>query len=109
MEGYGVNEDLCGEVVEEGLHFAGGVVVAGACRGCEAFVEASDRFFVAVELGEGLRGHLVGGDVVGIVLDEEVEFVERFGGVVFGGVGHGEAVTGEGVGGVLLEGRKSVV
>ena len=50
-----------------------------------------------------MRGHLIGGDVVGIVLDEEIEFVERFVGVVFGGVGHGEAVAGEGVGGVLLE------
>ncbi len=47
-----------------------------------------------------MSGHLVGGDVVGVVLDEGGEFGEGEIGVALGGVLHGEAVAGEGVGGV---------
>ena len=91
------------EVVEEGLHFAGGVGVVGAVGGGEAFFEAGDGFFGAAEFGEGLRGHLVGGDVVGVVLDEGGELGEGEVGVALAEVFHGEAVTGEGVGGVELQ------
>ena len=35
------------EVVEEGLHFAGGVGVVGAVGGGEAFLQAGDGFFGA--------------------------------------------------------------
>ena len=47
-----------------------------------------------------MGGHLVGGDVVGVVVDEGGEFGEGEVGVALGVVFHGEAVAGEGVGGV---------
>jgi len=62
------------EVVEEGLHFAGGVSVVDALSGGDAFVKAGEGFFVSALFGEGLSGHLVRGDVVGIVSDESGEF-----------------------------------
>lgn len=71
--------------------------------GGETGVEASASIFSAGELEQELRGHLVGGDVVGRVLEDGVVLGERLIRVAFGGVGHGEAVTGEGVGGILLE------
>jgi len=63
-------------------------------------VEAGERFFGTAELGERLRGHLVGGDIVGVVVDEGGELGEGEVGVALGVVLHREAVTGEGVGGV---------
>jgi hypothetical protein len=77
--------------------------VVGAVGGGDAFVEAGDGFFGATLFGESLRGHLVGGDVARIVLDEGGEFGESAGGVAVAEVFHGEAVAGEGVGGVELE------
>jgi hypothetical protein len=91
------------EVVEESLHLAGGVGVAGVTGGFEAGLEAGDGFFGAAEFGEGLRGHLVGGDVVGIVADEGGELGEGGFGATLAEVFHGEAVAGEGVGGVELK------
>jgi hypothetical protein len=92
-----------GEVVEEGLHFARGVGIVCAVGGGDAFVEAGDGFFGAALFGEGLGGHLVGGDVGGVVLDEGGELCEGAGGVALTEVFHGEAVSGEGVGGVELK------
>jgi hypothetical protein len=92
-----------GEVVEEGLHFAGGVGVVGAVGGGDAFVEAGDGFCGAALFGEGLGGHLVGGDVGGVVLDEGGEFCEGEVDAAVAEVFHGEAVAGEGVGGIELE------
>ena len=86
--------------VEEGLHFAGGVGVVGALGGGEAFFQAGNGFFGAAEFGKGLGGHLVAGDVVGVVVDESGEFGESEVGVALRVVFHGEAVAGEGVGGV---------
>ena len=69
--------------------------------GCgDAFVEAGDGFFGAALFGEGLGGHLVGGDVGGVVLDESGEFGEREVGFAVAEVFHREAVAREGVGGV---------
>jgi hypothetical protein len=86
--------------VEEGLHFAGGVGVVGALGGGEAFFQAGDGFLSAAEFGECLGGHLVAGDVIGVVVDEGGEFGESEVGVALGVVFHCEAVAGEGVGGV---------
>ena len=91
------------EVVEEGLHFAGCVGVVGAVGGGDAFVEAGDGFFGAALFGEGLGGHLVGGDVGGVVLDEGGELGEGDGGVALTEVFHGETVAREGVGWVELK------
>jgi hypothetical protein len=82
------------------LHFAGGVSVVGALGGCDALAETGGGFVSAAQFGEGLRGHLVGRDVVGIVVDEGGELGEGCVGVALADVLHGEAVTGEGVGGV---------
>jgi hypothetical protein len=86
--------------VEEGLHFAGGVGVVRALGSGESFFQASDSFFGAAQFGEGLGRHLVGGDVVGVVVDEGGELGEGKVGVALGVVLHREAVAGEGVGGV---------
>jgi hypothetical protein len=94
---------LGAEVFAHGFHFGQGVLVVGAVGGGDAFVEAGQGFFGAALFCEGLRGHLVGGDVVGVVLDEDGEFGECGFSVAVGGVFHGEAVAGEGVGGVKLE------
>lgn len=66
-------------------------------------MKLGEGFFGAAEGDEGLRGHLVGGDVVGIVLDAGGELGEAGGGIALGDVFHGEAVAGEGVGGIELE------
>jgi len=82
------------------LHLAGGVGVVGAPCGGETFLQAGDGFFGAVVLCKGLGGHLVGGDVVGVVVDEGREFGESEFAVALSVVLHSEAVAGEGVGGV---------
>jgi hypothetical protein len=92
-----------GEVVEEGLHFAGGVSVVGALGGGKARFEACNGFISAALLGHGLSGHLVRGDVVGVVLDEGGEFSECGVNLALAEVLHGEAVTGEGVCGIELQ------
>jgi hypothetical protein len=76
------------------------VGVVGALGGGEALFQAGDGFVSAAQFGEGLGGHLVGGDVIRVVLDEGGEFGEGEVGVALGGVFHGETVAGEGVGGV---------
>jgi hypothetical protein len=82
------------------LHFTGGVSVVGALGGGEAFFQAGDGFFGTAEFCEGLGGHLVARDVVRVVVDKGGEFVEGEVGVALSVVLHGEAVAGEGVGGV---------
>src|ERR1700730_8948633 len=64
------------EVFAHGFHLGQGVLVAGAVGGGDAFVEAGQGFFGAALFCEGLGGHLVGGDVVGGVLDEGGELRE---------------------------------
>jgi hypothetical protein len=68
-----------------------------------AVSEALDGFVGAAELGEGLGGHLVGRNVVGIVLDESVELGERRVSSALRKVSHREAVSGKGVVWVLLD------
>ena len=92
-----------GEFFAEGFHFGEGVLVVGAVGGGDAGVEAGEGFGGVVELGEGLGGHLVGGDVVGGLVDEAIELGQALGGAGLRDVLHGEAVAGEGVGGVELE------
>ena len=99
----GVAAGSDGEVVAEGLHFAGCVGVVGAVGDGDAFVQAADGFFGAALFGEGLGGHLVSGDVGGVVLDEGGELGESDGGVALTEVFHGETVAREGVGRVELE------
>ena len=76
------------------------MAVVGALGSGEALFQAADRFVGAAKFGESLGGHLVGGDVVGIVLDEAGELGEGGVGVALRVVLHGEAIAGEGVGGV---------
>ena len=78
-------------------------MVVGAVGGRDAFVEAGEGFFGAAKFDEGLGGHLVGGDVVGVVLDADAELGEGDFGVVLAEVFHGEAVAGEGVDGIEEE------
>jgi hypothetical protein len=82
------------------LHFIGGMGVACTLSDGKSFFEASYGFVGAAQFGEGLGGHLVCGDVVGVVVNERGEFGEGEVGVALGGVLHGETVAGEGVGGV---------
>jgi hypothetical protein len=91
------------EVIEQSLHLAGGVGVVGAVSGGDTLIEAGDGLFSAALFGEGLRGHLVGGDVGGVVLDEGGELGEGDVGFALAEMFHGEAVAGEGVGGVELK------
>jgi hypothetical protein len=77
--------------------------VSGALGGGEAGVEAGDCLGCAAEFGKGLRRHLIGGDVIGVVLDESCKLGEGGVGVALREVFHGEAVAREGVGGVELE------
>jgi hypothetical protein len=88
------------EVVEEALHFRDGVGVANASGGGDAGVEAGDGLVVVALFGECLGRHLVGGDVIGVVLDAEIEGFEGSVGVVLAEILHRDAITGEGVGGV---------
>ena len=79
------------------------MLVVGAVGGRDAKVEAVKGFLRAAQFDEGLGGHLVSGNVVGGVLDERGEFREGGVGLALADVLHGEAVAGEGVGGVDLE------
>jgi len=92
-----------GEFFAHGFHFGEGVLVAGALGGGDAGMELFERGFGATQGDEGLRGHLVGGNVVGIVLNTGGELGEGSVRVALGDVLHGEAVAGEGVGGIELE------
>jgi len=87
----------------EAFHLGEGVLVAGAVRGGDAFVEAGEGFVGAVELGQRLGRHLICGDVIGIVGDKGGELFEPFICVALANVFHGESVAGEGVGGVELK------
>jgi len=82
------------------LHFTGGMGVVGAVGGGEAFFQTGDGFYGTAEFGEGLGGHLVARDIVWVVVDKGGEFVEGEVGVALSVVLDGEAVAGEGVGGV---------
>jgi len=92
-----------GEFFAHGFHLSEGVLVSGAVGGGDAGVEAGEGGFSAAELHHRLRGHLVRGDVVGGVADEDVKLSERGLGVATRDMFHGEAVAGEGVGGIELE------
>ncbi len=94
---------LGGKFLAEGFHLGEGVLVAGAVGGGDAFVEASDCSPRVIVRRHGLGGHLVGGDVVGVVGDAPVELGEGFGDSLLRDEFHGEAVAGEGVGGVCGE------
>jgi hypothetical protein len=82
------------------LHLAGGVDVVCALGCGDAFFKMSNGLVGAAQFGQGLGGHLVGGNVVGVVVDESGELGEGSVGVALGVVLHGEAVAGEVVGGV---------
>lgn len=94
---------LATKIVAEGLHFGEGMLVAGPVGSGYAGVEAFQGLGGAVELGKGLGGHLIGRNVVGVVLDEGVELGECVVSVALGDVLHGQAVAGEGVDGVGCE------
>ena len=94
---------LLEEFLAHSFQFREGVLVVGSVGGGDAFVDAGEGGFGAACLEEGLGGHLIGGDVVGVVGDEGVEFGESCFDVGVGDVFHGEAVASEGVGGVELK------
>ena len=54
------------EIDEEGFHLRAGMLVADASGGLDALGEDSFGIVRAVVLREGLRVHLITGDVVGI-------------------------------------------
>jgi acyl-CoA hydrolase len=87
----------------ERFHLGQCVLIAGPVGGGDAFVQAGDGAFRVGVGGHGLRGHLVGGDVVGVVGDAAFELGESLGDAGLGDEFHGQAVAGEGVGGVLGE------
>ena len=68
----------------------------GAFGGEEAGEEAGAGGFRVAGFEELLGGHLVGGDVVGGVVEDAVELGEGLALATLRGVGHGEAVAGEG-------------
>jgi hypothetical protein len=92
-----------GEFFAHGFHFGEGVLIAGAVGGGDAFVQAGQCVIDTVHRDHGLRGHLVGGDVVGIARDAGGEFGEGGFGIALRDVLHGQAVTGECVRGIELE------
>ena len=85
------------------FHLGEGVLVVGAIGYGDASVQALEGFVDAVERDEGLRGHLVGRDVVGIVRDAVGELGEGRIGLALGDTFHGQAVASEGVCGVELK------
>jgi hypothetical protein len=74
------------------------VGVSGALGCVETLFQAGDGFVGAAVPGEGLGGHLIGGNVVGVVVDKSGELGESKVGVALCVVLHGEAVAGKGVG-----------
>src|SRR5271156_5173152 len=77
------------EVVEKGLHLARGGGVAGALGCGGAFFQACDGFVGAAKFSEGLGRHVVGRDVIGVVVDECSEFGESETGVALAALLHG--------------------
>ena len=94
---------MLADFVAHGLHFGGSVGVARPLGCGETGVEAGAGFVDAGDFDQRLRGHLIGGDVVGVVVDEGAEFSECSGGIALRGVLHRETVTREGVAWVELE------
>ena len=94
---------MLAQLFAQAFHFSEGVLVAGAVRGSNTFVEAGERFGDAVEFGESLGGHLVGRNVVGVEGDEAVELFQTLVRAALADVFHGEAVAGERVVRVELE------
>lgn len=88
------------DFVAHGLHLGGGVCVAGALGSGQAGIEAGACLVDSRELDECLCGHLVGGDVVGMVVDECVELSEGGGVVAVRDMLHRQAVTREGIAGI---------
>lgn len=97
------NSLAVGDFFAHGFHFGEGVLVVSTIRYGDARVQALKGFVDAAERNEGLRGHLVGGYVVGIVRDAGCELGESCLGLPLSDVFHGEAIAGEGVCGVKLK------
>lgn len=95
--------ELKREVIEKGLHFAGSVSIVGVLGGSETFFQARNCFVGTAQFGEGLSGHLVGRNVIRVVLDEAGELGEGEVGVALGNMFHCEAVAGKGIRRVQLQ------
>ncbi len=79
------------------------MLVAGTRGGIEPEAEPCGSFLGTAKLCKRLCRHLVGRDVVRVVLEQRGELSERKVGVSGGDVRHREAVAGESVCGVLLK------
>jgi hypothetical protein len=92
-----------GKVFAQRFHFGQRVLVVGAVGGADAGVQVFESFVDAAQLGEGLRSHLVGGNVVWIAIDAGGKLGQCGFAVVLRQMLHGKAVTCEGVGWIDLE------
>ena len=85
------------------MEFALAVWIVDALGGFDAVLDDLSGFVDSVGLGEGLALLEVGVDVIGIDVEGAVEPGEALGVVVLFEVFQGDAVGGEGVGGVGFE------
>jgi len=77
------------------------MLIAEALRGGDTFFQQRTGFFRAASGDQRLRPHLVSGDVVGILVENDLELAKGFVGLAALGVLQGEAVAREGVVGRL--------
>ena len=89
------------QIIEQSFHFGAGVLVAFFCGGGDACGEDLLGFGGARFAGQELTIHEVGGDVVGVALEEGAEMGVGGGGVATVHALHGQAVAEEGVVGLL--------
>src|SRR6267154_6306631 len=91
------------QIIEQSFHFGAGVVVAFFCGGGDAGGEDLLRFGGAGFAGQELGVHQIGGDVIGVAVEEGAEMGVGGGGVAAVHALHGQAVAGEGVIGFLSD------
>ena len=90
-----------GKFGEEGFHFGAGVFIALFDGGDDAVCKHLLCFFDALLADQELAVHEIGGDVVGVTLEERAEMEAGGGGVAVVHALQGKAVAGEGVVGFL--------
>ena len=94
---------LASQIVEHGLHFCGGMRISGVSGDPDTLRQPRASLFRLPGLQEQLRGHLVGGYVLGGISQNCCIFRERLIVFSFCRKGHGEAIPSEGVSRVLLQ------
>ncbi len=96
-------KSLTCEFISKCIHLGEGMLIARAVGSRDAVMQASEGGRRLSVRGHRLSGHLVRGNVVGVVGDAAIELSEGLGNTGLRDEFHGESVASEGIGRGLLE------